>query len=183
MFIVPAQKQNTQISKGRGKGGLATIWDKNLTKYVSKIKCENFRMQATKFDFPSGVFLVINTYFPCDPRTINFDDTELLTLLTSIQNTAQCSGCRNIWLAGDLNAHFQRSTRFTNLVRDFIADMGLYILWENDDQLDSIQNVDFTFMFEANGTTSFSTIDHFACSRGVLPIIQEAGTVHCAWGR
>jgi hypothetical protein len=76
MFIVPAHKENNQVSKERGKGGLATIWDKNITKYVSKIKCENYRLQATKFEFPSGSFLVINTYFPCDPRTINFDDTD-----------------------------------------------------------------------------------------------------------
>ena len=107
MFIVPAHKPSTQVTKGRGKGGLATLWEKNLTKYVSKVQCNNFRIQATKFEFPSGPILVINTYFPCDPRTINFDDTELLTLLSSIQNVTETSGCRNIWLAGDLNAHFQ----------------------------------------------------------------------------
>ena len=43
MFIVPAVKSNSQISRGRGKGGLATIWNKALTKYVSKLDCENYR--------------------------------------------------------------------------------------------------------------------------------------------
>ena len=52
MFIVPAIKDKKQVSKGRGKGGLATLWDKSLTKYVSLVKCSNFRLQATKFNFP-----------------------------------------------------------------------------------------------------------------------------------
>ena len=66
MFIVPEVKNNYQVSKGRGKGGLATIFSKKITKYVSKIKCDNYRLQATKFNFPF------------DPRTVNFDDTELV---------------------------------------------------------------------------------------------------------
>ena len=36
MFIVPGKKDNSQVSRGRAKGGLATIWNKTLTKYVSK---------------------------------------------------------------------------------------------------------------------------------------------------
>ena len=28
MFIVPAVKDNSQVTKGRGKGGLATLWTK-----------------------------------------------------------------------------------------------------------------------------------------------------------
>ena len=93
MFINPAVKENSQVSRGRAKGGLATIWEKGLTKYVSKIKCENFRLQATKFDFPSGPLLVLNTYFPCDPRTNNFDDSELVKLLTDILYTPLYTEC------------------------------------------------------------------------------------------
>ena len=69
MFIVPATKEATQVSRGRAKGGLATIWKKSITKYVSKVKCSNYRIQATKFSLPGSEALVINTYFPCDPRT------------------------------------------------------------------------------------------------------------------
>ena len=39
MFIGPASKDNTQVSRGRGSGGLATMWDISLTKYVSQVKC------------------------------------------------------------------------------------------------------------------------------------------------
>ena len=86
MFIVPAHKENQQVGKGRGKGGLATLWDKSLTKYVSLVKCSNFRLQATKFNFPCGSLLLLNTYFPCDPQQANFNETELLTLLADLKN-------------------------------------------------------------------------------------------------
>ena len=38
MYIVPAVKSNSQISRGRGSGGLATIWKRTLTKYVSRVE-------------------------------------------------------------------------------------------------------------------------------------------------
>ena len=103
MFIVPAHKDNTQVSRGRGKGGLVTIWKKGLTRYVSKVECSNFRIQATKFEFPSKNILLINAYFPCDPRTDSFDETELLTLLADITVVVETSLCSNVMIAADLN--------------------------------------------------------------------------------
>ena len=69
MFIVPAFKDNNQVSKGRGQGGLVTLWNKKLTKFVSKVPTDSYRIQATKFSFPSSHLLVINAYFPCDPES------------------------------------------------------------------------------------------------------------------
>ena len=103
MLIVPAHKDNTQVSRGRGKGGLVTIWKKGLTRYVSKVECSNFRIQATKFEFPSKNILLINAYFPCDPRTDSFDKTELLTLLADITVAVETSLCSNVMIAADLN--------------------------------------------------------------------------------
>ena len=103
MYIVPAVKCSKQISRGRGKGGLATLWRKSLTKYVSQEKCDNFRIHATKFSFPSGPILIINAYFPCDPQKNSFDNTELITLLSDIRNVIFQSKCSNVVLVGDLN--------------------------------------------------------------------------------
>ena len=61
MFIVPAFKEDTEVKPGWGKGGLATMCKKGLAKYVSKIKCDIFRIQATKFNFPNAELLVLNT--------------------------------------------------------------------------------------------------------------------------
>ena len=80
MYPVPAVKNNDIVSRGRGKGGLCTMWKKGLTKYVSKINSNNTRVQATRFQFPSTNLLIINSYFMCDPQT-DFDDTELYDLL------------------------------------------------------------------------------------------------------
>ena len=93
MFIVPAHKDNTEVSRGRGKGGLAIIWKKSLTKYVTKIPSDNFRVQGAMFNFPDCDFLVINSYFPCDPRTENYDDTELINLLADIESLIRKSKC------------------------------------------------------------------------------------------
>ena len=177
MYIVPAFKDNNQISKGRGKGGLATIWNRKMTKYVSKIKCENFRLQATRFDFPKADLLIINTYFPCDPRADNFNDAELLKLLADIQTIIQQSDPSNIWISGDLNCHFSRNTRFTRLVYDYFEELGLKLVWECSDEFTRISKPSYTYMCNTNRVPSYSTIDHFACNSRLLPLIAEAGAL------
>ena len=155
MFIVPAYKENSTVCKGRGKGGLATIFDKKLTRYVSKVKCNNFRLQATKFSLPDGPLLVINAYFPSDPRTDNFNDVETLTLLADIRLAIVESNCRNVLLAADLNCHFMRNNRFTNMVKDQLEEYGLFIFWENMNENENIQNVDYTHINIANQVPAF----------------------------
>ena len=85
MHIEPAFKDNTQVSRGRGQGGLVTLFRKELTKYVSKVDSPNFRILASKFCFPSTSLLVVNVYFPCDPQVDQFDEKELITLLLDLQ--------------------------------------------------------------------------------------------------
>ena len=100
------------------------MWRKELTKYVSKIETNNTRIQATKFSLESANFLIINSYFMCDPRT-NFDDSELQTLLGEIRRIIEVSGCQNISLNGDLNCDFSRNTQFVETVRQFIQNLNL----------------------------------------------------------
>ena len=50
MMIIPAVKNNNIVTQGRGIGGLAIMWKKYLTKYVTKISSSTFRVQAMKFD-------------------------------------------------------------------------------------------------------------------------------------
>ena len=178
MFIEPAFKENKQVSRGRGIGGLATIWNKNLTKYISKVKCDNYRIQATKFLLPHGSILVINSYFPGDPRISNFDDTELLTLLSDIRHVIDISECHNVLLAGDLNCHFSRHTRFTDTVRNYFNDIGLKIFWESSAENENIPEVDYTHINIANRIPALSTIDHFAASTKVFESVLEAGVIH-----
>ena len=84
MVIKPACKDNSSVSKGRGSGGLVIMWRKYLTKYVSSIKSDNFRIQAVKLNFPDTELVLVNLYFMVDPQNNNFDDNELLSLLAEI---------------------------------------------------------------------------------------------------
>ena len=134
MYIVPAFKDNFKVNRGRGQGGLVTLWRKSLTKYVTKVDCSNFRLQATKFSFPTSHILVINAYFPCNPRVDNFDDTEIITLLADMKSIVDKSGCNNVIAAADMNYDFSRNTKFTELVDEVLTDYGLFTLWENTDR-------------------------------------------------
>ena len=127
MYILPAVKSNSQISRGRGIGGLATLWKRSLTKYVSRVDCSSHRLLATKFSFPGGSVLVLNAYFPCDPQNVTFDDTELIELLVEIQLIIERSQCLHVVLAGDLNCHFERHNKFTNTIRSFLTNMNLVV--------------------------------------------------------
>ena len=175
MFIIPAKKDPYQVSKGRGKGGLATLWDKNLTKYASQVKCSSFRLQATRFSFPSGSLLVLNTYFPCDPRVNNFDDEELLSLLAEIRNVLNNQACMY-----NLNSHFLRQNRFTTIIKDFFDDINFSIFWENSDQAAGhlIQDIDYTHQQVQEGESFVSTIDHFVSNDVLFNRIVEAGVIH-----
>ena len=178
MYIVPAYKKDNRVCRGRGKGGLATIWEKGLTKYVSKLKCKSFRLQGTKFSFPSGTLVVINTYFPCDPRTNEFDDSELMNVLAEIQYLIENSNTSSVLLAGDLNCHFNRNTRFTNIVKHFFDEKGLQVFWDTPN--DRIEIPDYTHLSSSGGSLAISTIDHFVGSHQFLSALEEAGVVHDA---
>ena len=148
MHIVPAHKDNNQVSRGRGKGGLVTLWRKELTKYVSKIDCSNYRIQATKFNFSGNSLALINAYFPCDPKVENFDESDLLNLLADIRAAIESADCLNVILAGDLNSDFARSTRFTEIVEENLNDLDLTIFWQNFN--DRIHSIDYTHCCETN---------------------------------
>ena len=108
MCIKPAYKSADTVSKGRGSGGLVTLWRKGLTKYVTSIKSESYRIQAMKFNFPTIDILIINLYFMVDTQAGNFDDTELMDLLAEVDHiiNTSVSVSRNILLVGDLNCDF-----------------------------------------------------------------------------
>ena len=120
MFIVPAFKEDTVVKPGRGKGGLATMWKKGLTKYVSKIKCDIFRIQATKFNFLNVESLVLNLYFLADSQNNNMNDLELLSLLGEIDRILSTTECENVLLVGDISCDFSRPTYFVQSILEHL---------------------------------------------------------------
>ena len=134
---------------------------------------KNPRILEIKFQIQSTPFLLINTYFPCDPRIDNFDDTELINLLSDIKVLIENSGCTNVLLTGDLNIHFERSTRFTQIVLNQLEDLQLNLLWHQPEY-----SVDYTYSCMQNNNLHFSTIDHFALSKRMLDSVFEGGVIH-----
>jgi len=125
---------------GHGKGVLPTMWKKGLTKYVSKIKCHIFRIQATKFIFPNAELLVLNLYFMVDSQNNNMNDLELLSLLGGIDRILFITECKNVLLVGDINYDFSRPTHFVH-IRTFAEEKGLNIFWNLPDN-DRIKEID-----------------------------------------
>jgi len=117
MYIVPAYKNSDKVMKGWGSGGLVLMWNKRLTKYVTNVKCDNYRLQAAKFNFPESEFLLINAYFMVDPQNNNFNDNELLAVLAEIERIINVTSCIYVILAGDINCDFSRNSEFVNIVR------------------------------------------------------------------
>ena len=88
------------------------------------------------------------------------------------------SECSNVLLAGDLNCHFGRNNTFTNIVENYLTEIGLKLLWENKHENEFIKEIDYTHVHIANQVASLSTIDHFAASQAVLLGVSEAGVLH-----
>ena len=180
MIIVPAKKDTNQVSKGRGKGGLVTMWRKCLTKFVTKVSSNHFRLQCIKIGIPNCEVLLINCYFPCDPRSESNDNGELTEMLGEIRSIILSSQCQKVVLAGDLNAHFARQNSFTNEIYNFLENLHLLPLWENSDSDPEhlIHPIDYTYLNVTNNIASSSVIDHFCVSSNVFSDIQEAGVIH-----
>ena len=180
MFIVPDQKDNNSVTYGRGSGGLVIMWKKYLTKYVTKVSSSTYRVQAMKFDIPGNEFLLINSYFPCDPRNDNDHNTELLEVLGDIRSIILTTQYNRVLMVGDLNCHFARQNRFTNTIYDCLDSLSLIPIWENidNDPDHLIHSVDYTYLNLANGVISTSILDHFCVSQSIFNAIKEAGVTH-----
>ena len=147
---------------------------------MTKVTSSSFRIQTTTFKFPCGDFLLINCYFPCDPRKDSYDDSELTKVLADIRSIILTSQCNNILLAGDLNCHFDRQNSFTTTIADAFEDLGISFLWNmpDDDPNHFIQSVDYTYLSSINNCTSCSTIDHFGVNANLYLHVKEAGVIH-----
>ena len=179
VFSIPAFKNNDSVHSGRPSGGLSLIYSHSVSQYVTRLTCpKSYRVHGLKINFPGADFLIINTYFPNDPRTNNFDDSELLNTLQDIKYLIdQVDESYNTVLMGDLNCDFSRDTVFVQQVKNFLIENNLRHVWEKFD-------CDFTFYHErfTAGRTivSKSTIDHFCVKNEALNSCVEAMPLHFA---
>ena len=57
-----------------------------IKEYCQNVSPGHWRLQAVTISLNNSKLLIINSYFPSDPRTIRFDDHDLLEVLTVINN-------------------------------------------------------------------------------------------------
>ena len=138
---------------------------------VRDVSPKSNRLQSIIIRSGSVKILLLNTYFPTDPRRDDFDESELLLLLADIARVFEENSFNHVIWTGDINADFRRNSRFLDIVDDFVSTNGLEKSWEEFP-------VDFTHTTERDGTTHTSIIDHFFWNSEFGGSVMDAGVIH-----
>ena len=157
---------------GRPKNGMFIAVPNVIKEQVRDISPGHWRIQAVIISTNQSRLLIINSYFPTDPRTVKFDDHELIEIFTIIDNIVDKNDFDNILLFGDINADFLRNSGHVQSVQRYLNERLLTKSWEQFD-------ADFTHTYEdGNNVTHTSKIDHFFWNSGLDSMIEDAGVVH-----
>lgn len=95
---------------GRPKNGMFIAIPNVIEHYVTDVSPNHWRVQAVILSTPKNKILLINTYFPTDPRINEFDTSDLLSTLSAISATMDENDYDNIIWGGDINADFARNS-------------------------------------------------------------------------
>lgn len=175
-LIINPTIKDTQDS-GRPKNGMFIAVPDSIKSNVDDVSPGHWRIQAVTFSSENSKTLLINTYFPYDrrrqPNQPSDDESEedLIETISIITNLITSTDCSAIVWAGDINSDFSRSSRHTGLVRDALDELSLVAAWDMFD-------VDFTCVYEREGETYVSTLDHFFFSDELARKVKDAGVIH-----
>ena len=166
--VAPAARDQEQDS-GRPKGGLAQLSNAMLNIKTERIKSNIFRLQAQVLTFPNIKLLWINTYFPTDPRTQNFNDDELMSVLREAEHIMDNNEYDHVLWGGDLNWDPTRSSGFSLTISAFMQRLGLQSSWKTHPVTHTHVHIDHV---------STSILDHFMMDSELLKVVQDAGALH-----
>ena len=144
---------------------------KEIKGNVKDISPNHWRTQAVIVHTLECDILLINSYFPTDPKTLNFDAADLLSTLDAINEILNTNKFDHVVWAGDLNADFHRNSKFTLIIDQFIKERYLLRSWDKVE-------VDFTHAAENNGKTFTSILDNFCWNAGMDNSVVDAGVLH-----
>ena len=85
---------------GRPSNGMFIAIPTYLKENVTDVSPKSTNIQGIIIKENDTCTLLLNTYFPTDPRKDDFDDTELQLLLSDVSTTIDKSGCDEVILAG-----------------------------------------------------------------------------------
>ena len=167
LILKPAIKNGFD---GRPKNGMFIAIPISLKDAVKEIPVVSDRLQCATVDIDESKILLINSYFPTDPRA-DFDEQELLAIFAEITKIVDENSFNHFVLGGDLNADFSRRTKFVTLLREFLDQLNVQKSWE-------LFKADFSHTTENNGKTYTSLIDHFIWDTGFTNWVEDAGVLH-----
>ncbi len=169
VFIKPAVKNHMD---GRPAIGMFIALPEQLRNKAKEIPTASNRVQAVLFETDKDILMIINVYFPKDPKTMSYQsDPELEEVLVTIENLIENYECNNVVITGDLNMDCDRINGRVARVKAFVDDNNFELAWNR-------YSVDFTHEFEVEGTSFLSTIDHFIWNRNLSQNILDAGVDH-----
>ena len=157
--------------EGRPKNGMFIAVPHELNDLVEDVSPQHWRVQAVVFSAPKKRLLIINSYFPTDPRLADFDNTDLGSTLAAIGSVMDDNEFDSIVWMGDINADFERRSTFTKTIAEFIDGRCLERSWDR-------YPIDHTHVFEKDGMTHTSTLDHIFWSENMSDQIREADVLH-----
>ena len=129
VIVNPAIKNNQDT--GRPKNGMFVAFPNKIKRSITDVSPGHWRIQAIKIKTKTSTILLINSYFPTDPRRANLDENDLLETLSKIKYAIRNNEFDlHLW-AGDINADFLRNTSHTRTVSDTIEELVLSKSWDN----------------------------------------------------
>ena len=132
----------------------------------------NERMQGITLETDSGRLLLINVYFPTDPKTKNYRlDDEVEDLLATIENAIKVNHCESVVIIEDINMDFARGKCRVAIIEQFLSRNSIVAAWKR-------YPVDYTHEFEMDDVTYPSTIDHVMWNEELSSQISDAGVTH-----
>ena len=164
----PATKDGFE---GRPKNGMFIAIPIHFKDKFEDVSPKSNRHQTIVIENNSNKTLIINTYFPTDPKKDDYEDTELLLLLSDIAGIIDNNKCDQVVWTGDINADFRRNTSFVRVIEEFVSNLGMGKSWEKF-------AADFTHMTEREGVTHTSIIDHFFWNHEHEKNVIDAGVIH-----
>ena len=143
-----------------------------MRKNVKIIPDESWRIQPLVITVQNKKYLLINVYFPTDPKTVNGDCLELDDCLARISAIISRTEFHHLHIAGDLNFDERRNTSHSRKIIHFMAENKLVSTWRKFE-------IDFTHCYEnENHETFVHTIDHFLVLERSENVVIDAGVLH-----
>ena len=169
IVVKPAVKESH--TKGRPRGGLFIAVPDYFKNNIQDASPSYWRLQAVLIKTQGSTILLINSYFPVDPRTMNIDENELSEVFQNIRNIILQNDFSSFLLCGDINCDFLRNTGHVRCVNSFLDEFTLLKSWDTFD-------VDFTHCHEAEDTVHLSTLDHFFWNEEFSDQVIDSGVIH-----